>query len=363
MDIWVYGAGKRCNHLMEKLCSYPEVHVAGIADSFVHGERFGFPIVDLLHENVSDCPKDSIIVITFAKLKEAMRVAQKLFDRGFNNLYLYLAKTKSFHGFLGGECKKLPENLENVLPSLEMHVVDHCNLNCAGCVHFSPCFPKKNPVFDVRMKDLEEMRKLFPDITILSLLGGEPLLSPDLCRYMEKARALFPHAEIQLITNGLLLPQMNEAFFACAREARITIVISEYKPTSRILSKITDRLISEKIEYTVRGLENKSVFNRSLSVRKDSIHEKYCLSDGCTAVSEGKIARCPTLLYIHQFNTFFNEDLPSDGIYRISDFHDGKELKKCMEERVPLCDYCVKDEMPWHTCGTDIRLEDFASLE
>lgn len=363
MDIWIYGAGKRCGHLTEKLQSYPEIHVLGIADSFVREERFGLQVVDLLHGDASNCPKDSIIVITFAKLKDAIGVAKKLYARGFNNLYLYLAKTKSFNGFLDGECKKLPEDLDNVLLSLEMHVVDYCNLNCAGCVHFSPCFPKENPEFDVRIKDLEMMRRLFPRIIQLSLLGGEPLLSPDLLRYIEKSRELFPNAYIQLITNGLLLPKMTSDFFTLVREAHITIVISEYKPTSKILSAITDRLAREKTEYTVRGLQNKSVFNRSLSIRKDSVHEKYCLSNGCTAISDGYIARCPTLLYINRFNTFFKENLPSEGIYKIADFHNGKELKKRMEEKVPLCQYCVRDEMPWHICGTDISLEDFASLD
>ena len=198
---------------------------------------------------------------------------------------------------------------------------------------------------------------------VLSLLGGEPLLNPELFRYMKEARRIFPCAEIQLITNGLLLPKMEDYFFAGVRDSHITIVISEYKPTSKILNLITERLTRENIEYTVRGLENKSVFNRSLSIRRDSIHEKFCLSDGCTAVSDGKIARCPTLLYIHQFNRFFKKSLPAAGIYRISDFHDGDELRKRMEERVPLCDYCIRDEMPWHICGSDIKLEDFASLE
>ena len=40
MDIWIYGAGKRCEQLMTKLERYPDVHVKGIADSFLKGEKF-----------------------------------------------------------------------------------------------------------------------------------------------------------------------------------------------------------------------------------------------------------------------------------------------------------------------------------
>ena len=363
MDIWIYGAGKRCDHLMEKLSLYPDINVVGVADSFFRGERYGFTVSDLLHNDDENCPKDSVVVITIAKPKDVLRVARALQLKGYSNIYFYLEKTMCFQGFLNGECRPILSILESVFPSLEMHVVDYCNLNCAGCLHFSPLFPKKAPPFDRRIQDLKTMKNLFHDILLLYLLGGEPLLNKDVCRYMMEARRLYPDAEIQLITNGLLLPKMEEDFFVCAHDYQITIVISVYPPTSKILDIITGRLQQNHIDYILRDSNERRSFNRPLSMRKNSVWERCCLSDGCTAVCDGKIARCPTLLYINKFNEFFKENLPSAGIYSLTEFDNGETLKKQLEERIPLCDYCVRNDMPWHTCGSTIRLEEFASPE
>ena len=41
-----------------------------------------------------------------------------------------------------------------VLDYVEFHLADHCNLNCAGCMHFSP-------YADHRLADIESVRRDF----------------------------------------------------------------------------------------------------------------------------------------------------------------------------------------------------------
>lgn len=48
---------------------------------------------------------------------------------------------------------------DDMLPLVEMQIVDYCNLRCKGCTHFSPIFNSKLPdlkkwTVDVRMLNL-----------------------------------------------------------------------------------------------------------------------------------------------------------------------------------------------------------------
>ena len=85
---------------------------------------------------------------------------------------------------------------------LEMHVVDHCNLNCAGCNHFcslaDPFFISLESFSD----QLQLVKEKIPSLRWLMLLGGEPTLHPQLLELCEIARELFPDITIEILSNG-----------------------------------------------------------------------------------------------------------------------------------------------------------------
>ena len=87
---------------------------------------------------------------------------------------------------------------------LEHHLVDHCNCNCAGCSHFSP-------LADPWFENLEDFKRDFKklsemtEVQLIRLMGGEPLLHPQVGDFLKITRELFPKSQIQLVTNGLLL--------------------------------------------------------------------------------------------------------------------------------------------------------------
>ena len=363
MNIAVYGAGANCKALLEKLRGYPEICVTEILDSYVRGIRYGHEVKNPAADGSIGCPPDTPIIVAIGNASQAIRVGQGLYRKGCQSVYYYLNKAKSFTSdFFLGECKKIPKE-GSIIPSLEMHVVDFCNLNCAGCIHYSPIFDRKFPDFEKRISDIRKIKALVDDVFMFSLMGGEPLLNPDLGRYIVEARKRLPSSEIQLITNGLLLPRMKDVLLDTIRENRVTVSVSEYEPTHKMISSIRNSLERQQVDYVIRPYSRKHDFNRPLSVKEGSVHEKRCICDGCIGVCDGKIARCPALLYIGRFNQVFRQHLPEQGIWEISDFSSGDELLRRMEERVPLCDYCVSDEMAWHTCGSTPQLTDFAALD
>jgi hypothetical protein len=66
---------------------------------------------------------------------------------------------------------------KTMIPILDLHLADHCNLNCCGCDNFSPL--AKETFADIRVieKDCARMSELTEGrINEIQLLGGEPLL-------------------------------------------------------------------------------------------------------------------------------------------------------------------------------------------
>jgi sulfatase maturation enzyme AslB (radical SAM superfamily) len=111
----------------------------------------------------------------------------------------------------------------------DVHLADHCNLNCKGCDNFSPIAPKhflEQEAFERDCKRLSELTGgILEDIC---LLGGDPLLHPGITGIMETARKYFPKTEIGILTNGLLLTKMDAGFWDCCREHDIKITITKY---------------------------------------------------------------------------------------------------------------------------------------
>jgi hypothetical protein len=98
---------------------------------------------------------------------------------------------------------------------LDVHVVDHCNLRCKACAHFSNCVENDtvySPEFLYR--NLKHLQTLVPDIRRICILGGEPLLHPNLDEIIVATRDMFPYADLLLITNGLLLENVSPGFHA-----------------------------------------------------------------------------------------------------------------------------------------------------
>lgn len=131
------------------------------------------PIISI--ENVDR--ESAAVVITIESPFVVSEIYAQLRKQGIKNIYWYLNQNYRKSGeddFLEAECVCADTWGDCVLPQAEMHIADHCNLNCKGCTHFSPIFEKELPDFKTRMKDVAWLKSKFSNVLYFSILGGEP---------------------------------------------------------------------------------------------------------------------------------------------------------------------------------------------
>lgn len=225
------------------------------------------------------------------------------------------------------------------VPYIEVHLCDHCNLNCKGCGHFSPLV--KGEVFaDVNQfeRDLQELSKKI-SLGRMRLMGGEPLLHKDVNKFMAIARKYFPKTELRLVTNGILLPTMPEEFWQTAKDNDIRIDISVYPPVKDKFETYLSLLKKHKVKFGASH-DCEYFYNSTNSNGDSNIAEafKNCESNVCHNLWNSKLYTCP-ICFKKYFYEYFNqvpENIEGLDIYSLS----GEEIRDGLSKPIAQCRYC-----------------------
>lgn len=242
---------------------------------------------------------------------------------------------------------------------LEHHIVDHCNLKCAGCSHFSP-------IADEWFEDIEDFKRDFTqlasitNVNTIRLMGGEPLLHPDVCEFLKVARSIFPTSEIQLVSNGILIPKLKDKLLPVCNENRIKVCVSNYHLNFNLREVLSGFNL-------IRIDEKSNLYNISFNLHEQlnpidafnhcdlHIHHWYYFQ-------YGKFYPCCICANVKYFNKQFNlqldenEEFNSISIYN----HTEKEIKDFLNQPIPLCKYCNTYKRPhtyssFHISNKDIN--------
>ena len=361
MDFVIYGADEKGKEARLRLRILHGTDVIGYLDTMKKGDFDGFPILSL-----DDLSRDCVVIISVYSPRNAVAIYKLLRLHGFHTIYWFintLGTPRNRVGFLQDECINLANWGDSILPHLEIHISDKCNLNCRGCTHFSPLYIENGDDFEAQMNGLKKLKKLFSCVGRIDILGGEPLLNNNIKRYLIGIKKIFPQSYIQVFSNGLLIPSTDRSVFEVMERENISISISEYYPTHKMIEKISQTLDLNHVRYKIMGFDHKQKFNMPISIKNDSKYPHLCISNGCVTIKNDMIARCPTLMYINKLNSTFDVCLPEEGIYNIDTFKNGEQMLEKMEEEIPLCKHCIQYEINWEICGTERKLDDFAVVE
>ena len=116
--------------------------------------------------------------------------------------------------------------------SIEYSLAYHCNLQCSHCSHLSPFQTPESPTVQSFERDISRLTTAL-HAEVIRLLGGEPLLNPDIDEFLYIARESRIADRLMVTTNGLLLHRMTDAFWE-----RVDLVLVSLYPDIHLEDKL-----------------------------------------------------------------------------------------------------------------------------
>lgn len=239
------------------------------------------------------------------------------------------------------------------IPILHLHLADHCNLNCKGCDNFSPLAPEVFADIEVFEKDCIKMAELSQGrIEEIQLLGGEPLLHPQINKFSEIVRHYFPKNKISIVSNGILLQTKNDDFWESCRTHKIEIIVTKY-PINVDYDKIAQRAKEQGAPFSFYG--NTEVVAKTMECLPLDLKGKQDPRDSflrcaranrCISLDNGKIYTCSLIPYVKYFNEYFNQNLTvtTNDYLKLHQATSLEEILNFVSKPMPFCRYCnIKD--------------------
>src|SRR5438876_191929 len=136
----------------------------------------------------------------------------------------------------------------------QLVITDDCNLSCGYCNEYMPgAAPIPLPILQARVDKLDDL-----GVLVYDLLGGEPLLHPDLVPLIRYMKAKQQHENIVvLITNGFLLTAQTVAALNDAGLDLLQISVDSIVPTAsshKALKTVLPKLhmLAREARFTVK---------------------------------------------------------------------------------------------------------------
>lgn len=230
-----------------------------------------------------------------------------------------------------------------------LNILDHCNLRCMGCDHFAPLADKRFISPDSIRRDLARLSTILNgNVKRIGVMGGEPLLHPQLNEILIDTRSFFPKTIIHLVTNGILLLNQAESFWQVCREHDIMIVNTKY-PIHLDFKAMEKTSASKGVKfrhYGDTGEKTKTSYKMALDINGGQDPEKSfseCFhANTYPFLMEGKFYACTVAPNVRHFNKRFGTAMELDeGDYLdIDHLQSTSDLLHFISSPKPFCRFC-----------------------
>lgn len=239
------------------------------------------------------------------------------------------------------------------LAHVTVNIVDHCNLRCKYCDHYSQLVdePKYMSIGTFK-RDMLRLKQLCPELGGLTLEGGEPLLHPNLTDFMQVARNIFGfhYTTIGIVTNGIRLLAMDDTFFDIARANDIKILVTKY-PSDVCYEAIEKRMKEKGLSYSFyldpysqkNGKKYMIKFPLDVSGRQPKYNWMGCQQfHDALALMDGRLYNCTQRVNVQYFNQKFGEnlELSDDDSIDIFKAESWEEIAEFLRKPISFCRYC-----------------------
>lgn len=234
---------------------------------------------------------------------------------------------------------------------LEIHLSEHCNLNCIGCTHYSPLAEHSFCDCDQLDVNLQKLSKIQDQFETILLLGGEPLLNPDAVRVFAIARKHFKTVNLKVVTNGVpLLRKLPEDFWQACRDYKVSICFTEY-PINVDYAELKNLCwrngVRTEIFHQPAWFK---LFRLNIKKTGNKLHYYICSGSLCLNLLGNKLFSCPQSAYVEYLNKAFGYDFKhSKGDYITVDNISRFRFRRFLLTPRPFCSYCVfpRPQVDW----------------
>lgn len=233
-----------------------------------------------------------------------------------------------------------------VLPTLEVFITERCTLRCRDCSHLVKYYDSpRDYAMEKIITYLDNFLSVIDYIEEIIILGGEPLLHPELskliihCKNAEKIR------DITIISNGTVVPDIS--VLEAMRQAKARLRLSDYGKLSRNIANI--RQICEEYEVECFVLHELWTNMGEICRHDYDLNGLKKMFADCpfafsTLLLNGRIFRCVHVAHLNNLNRIDskNHDCVDFTHFSKADIHlKREELQKYMNiEYLDGCQYC-----------------------
>ncbi len=226
----------------------------------------------------------------------------------------------------------------------EISVTHHCNLTCRSCSHLSPVMKRSFVDAQQVRADLTSLAPHY-HVEAVRLLGGEPLLHPDLDGVIRAVRESGVGDSVEVWTNGVLLARMPRLFWRAVDR----VVVSSYPGAELSAQDVRTCVKAARAAGTSFTISHADVFREShteIPTTDEDLRRRIyatCLSRHCHNVEAGYFYKCPQALFLPRLLAERAGAATRDGI-RIADSPTfAAELTAYLASPEPLdsCRHCL----------------------
>lgn len=244
-----------------------------------------------------------------------------------------------------------------ILDVVELHIADHCNLNCMGCLHFTPLAEKwcANPVEIGR--DLLALRTKFKYIRHVTLLGGEPLLHLDYEKIVAEVSRVSPESLITIVTNGVLLKRdAFDRFLEVCKRFSVRVKWTIYPPMRSYKEEVIARFRNAGVcLFTVEVGDFYVKMNPNGGNPKSAL--RFCRKTTyCPYLRDGRIYTCAQAFHIKDYIRLYEKEagkksemVTSKGLDVYDETICGWSVLKYLMTPCETCRFCADSfrYIPW----------------
>ena len=353
-DLYIYGAGEAADLLIKRLNRYNIINYIVMDSNGEYSERLNTKVRRF--SDIVNKIKNTDVVIIATTEKYHGEIEKMLNAYGKINYHI-----------VSNRLYEVMHRLVNKKFKLQTHIVEHCNLKCRGCYHFSSLAKEEYLDLQEYENDIRRLSELFDGkIEEIFLLGGEPLLHPKVEKFFRITRKYFRKGKIKILTNGLLLLNMKDEFWDTISATDAELWVTKY-PVNFDYDKAVEYAKLHGVELRFFNKEPvRTLGHQPLDL--DGNHDYvnnfiWCYrANECIDLKHGKIFSCIIPAEIKPFCEYFNKDLEvgKDDYVDIYEVETAEELLEKMERPMPFCRYCNREAIaefgiiPWRQTKYEI---------